>query len=254
MGAPATHSVSEGLAFLSRSDDGHPAPAREPNTLHLCEEGATATEDALRTHRASLARHRTGQPQLSLVNSSSRRPAGNSSSVTQRWLGWTRPWPNATPRALLSCSRLPPALERSLSRPIWRPWGTGVALRVPSARTATRGRSGRSVASGAKERRGHVTKEGRSYVRWLLVQAAWVAVRTDAYFRQVFHRISRRRDRQIAIVAVAHELSCTGYAMLATGTLYQDPADGMTRVDGRGRDPICLGWWLPYGRISHRGA
>lgn len=87
-------------------------------------------------------------------------------------------------------------------------------------------------ASGSKERRGHITKEGPSYVRWLLVQAAWTAVRTNPYFRRVFHRISRRRGRQVAVVALAHKLSRIAYAMLVTGTLYQEPAEGMTPVMG----------------------
>lgn len=85
-------------------------------------------------------------------------------------------------------------------------------------------------ASGGKERRGHITKEGPSYVRWLLVQAAWTAIRTNAYFRRVFHRISRRRGRQVAVVAVAHKLSRIAYAMLMTSTLYQDPTEKMTPV------------------------
>jgi transposase len=89
-------------------------------------------------------------------------------------------------------------------------------------------------ASGSKERRGHIAKEAPSYVRWLLVQAAWTAVRTSSYFRRVFHRISRRRGRLIAIVAVAHKLSRIGYAMLVTGTLDQDPVEGMTPVMGKG--------------------
>jgi transposase len=92
-------------------------------------------------------------------------------------------------------------------------------------------------ASGGRERRGHITKEGPGYVRWLLVQGAWTAVRTSRYFRSVFHRISRRRGRQIAIVAIAHKLSRIAYAMLTTGTLYQHPAEGMTPVMGKGVTP-----------------
>ena len=92
-------------------------------------------------------------------------------------------------------------------------------------------------ASGTKERRGHITKEGPSYVRWLLVQAAWNAVRANAYFRRVFNRISHRRGRHIAIVAVAHKLSRIAYALLSTGAFFQDPAEGMTPILAKGVIP-----------------
>jgi transposase len=92
-------------------------------------------------------------------------------------------------------------------------------------------------ASGTKERRGHITKEGPSYVRWLLVQAAWNAVRVNAYLRRVFNRISYRRGRRIAIVAIAHKLSRIAYALLSTGAFFQDPAEGMTPVLAKGVIP-----------------
>ncbi|MDF1539475.1 MAG: IS110 family transposase, partial [Candidatus Thorarchaeota archaeon] len=53
---------------------------------------------------------------------------------------------------------------------------------------------------------GHITKMGSPRVRGTLTQAAHIAVRHDSHFRSKYERISLRRGKSKAIVAVAREL------------------------------------------------
>ena len=61
-------------------------------------------------------------------------------------------------------------------------------------------------ASGETYRTGHITKTGRRDLRWALVEAAWIAVETHPYWKREFERLSRRMDKNKAIVAMAHKL------------------------------------------------
>jgi transposase len=73
-------------------------------------------------------------------------------------------------------------------------------------------------ASAEKNRLGHITKEGPASVRQLLVEAAWMGVRTDEGLKARFERLCNGRSerRKIAIVAIAHHLACAMGAMLRT--------------------------------------
>ena len=42
--------------------------------------------------------------------------------------------------------------------------------------------------SGQTHRTGHITKEGRKELRYVLVEAAWIAVETSAYWKAEFER------------------------------------------------------------------
>jgi transposase len=61
--------------------------------------------------------------------------------------------------------------------------------------------------SAAKVYHGGTAGAGRRYLKWALVEAAHTAVRHDAYFAGVFHRLAQRRGRQKAYVAVAREMA-----------------------------------------------
>jgi transposase len=65
-----------------------------------------------------------------------------------------------------------------------------------------------------------ITKEGRTLLRWLLIQVAWSAVRWDDHWRNVYERIARRRGPRIAIVAVARKLLVVIWHMLTDQTPY----------------------------------
>lgn len=66
-------------------------------------------------------------------------------------------------------------------------------------------------SSAGKQQLGHISKQGNSFLRFLLVEAAQSAVRTDAEWRRRFRRLSLRRDARIAKVALARKLAVSLY-------------------------------------------
>jgi transposase len=75
----------------------------------------------------------------------------------------------------------------------------------------------------AGKRRASRIRDGNKYLRAALVQAAWAAVRKqDTFLRAYFGRLSARRGKQKAIVAVAHKILVVIYTLLKTGQLYEE--------------------------------
>lgn len=64
----------------------------------------------------------------------------------------------------------------------------------------------------APARHGRISKQGSSEARHVLVEAAWVALRTPGPLRAFGQRIQSRRGSQIAAVAVAPQGRCAGLA------------------------------------------
>ncbi|MCB0112103.1 MAG: IS110 family transposase [Caldilineaceae bacterium] len=65
--------------------------------------------------------------------------------------------------------------------------------------------------------------DGNQTLRTILVQGAWAAVRTkDTYLSALYRRLSARRGKKRAIVAVAHSLGVSFYHMLARRQPYQE--------------------------------
>jgi transposase len=69
-------------------------------------------------------------------------------------------------------------------------------------------------SSGARQRLGHISKEGNAFLRWVLVEAATVAVRHDLAMKQMYWRLVERRGKSIAKVAMARRLLVRLYWML----------------------------------------
>lgn len=71
-------------------------------------------------------------------------------------------------------------------------------------------------SSGSKPQRlGHLTKQGNPFLRFLLVEAAHIAVRQDVELRRCYSRVRRRaRSTGVAKVAVARKLALRLYWML----------------------------------------
>ena len=61
-------------------------------------------------------------------------------------------------------------------------------------------------SSGGKQRLGHISKQGSSFVRGLLVEAAQSAVRREPQLRREYRRLSQRRCRALAKVDLRPEL------------------------------------------------
>lgn len=77
-------------------------------------------------------------------------------------------------------------------------------------------------ASAQVNRLGHITKQGPSTVRKLLVEAGWQVIRRCEVMRAMFDRIvgDRPERRKIAVVAVANRLAKVMLAMLRSGEVY----------------------------------
>lgn len=66
-------------------------------------------------------------------------------------------------------------------------------------------------SSGERQRLGHISKQGNTLLRFLLVEAAQVRVRSDAEWRHRYFHLARRRGRKIAKVAMARWLAVRLY-------------------------------------------
>src|SRR5271169_2324316 len=76
-------------------------------------------------------------------------------------------------------------------------------------------------SSGERRRLGHITKQGNSLLRFLLVEAAQVTVRSDQEWRSKYFHLAMRRGRKIAKVAMARRLAVRLYWMMRQGWDYQ---------------------------------
>jgi transposase len=76
-------------------------------------------------------------------------------------------------------------------------------------------------SSGSRRRLGHITKQGNSLLRFLLVEAAQVTVRSDPGWRSKYHHLMLRRGRKIAKVAMARRLAVRMYWMMRQGWNYE---------------------------------
>ena len=66
-------------------------------------------------------------------------------------------------------------------------------------------------SSAGKQRLGHLSKQGNTLLRYLLVEAAQAAVRCDPQWRRRFVHLAMRRQRNIAIAAMARKLAVSLY-------------------------------------------
>jgi transposase len=76
-------------------------------------------------------------------------------------------------------------------------------------------------SSAGKQRLGHITKQGSTMLRFLLVEAAQTAVRYDSEWRRRYLHLALRRERRIAKVAMARKLAVRLYWMWRKGWEYQ---------------------------------
>ena len=76
-------------------------------------------------------------------------------------------------------------------------------------------------SSGDRRRLGHITKQGSSLLRFLLVEAAQVTVRSDPAWRSKYFHLAMRRGRKIAKIAMARRLAVRLYWMWRKGWDYE---------------------------------
>ena len=68
--------------------------------------------------------------------------------------------------------------------------------------------------SGSKTVYGPITKEGSKWIRWALVQSVHAHIRQDTGLSRFYHRLARKKGKQIATVANARKMLKVVYWML----------------------------------------
>ena len=69
-------------------------------------------------------------------------------------------------------------------------------------------------SSGGRQRFGHLTKQGSRLLRFLLVEAGQSASRLDPGLKRTYKRLTFRKGKSIAKVAIARKLIIRLYIML----------------------------------------
>jgi transposase len=93
---------------------------------------------------------------------------------------------------------------------------------------------------------GRIAKQGRAHARGMLVEAAWVAVKTPGPLRAFFERVRARRGMQIAVVATARKLAVLCWHMITRGEDYAFARPSLTAKKLRALE-------LKAGMPSRRG-
>jgi len=93
----------------------------------------------------------------------------------------------------------------------------------------------RVTQSGESAYHGHVSKQGPPVLRWVLQQAAWVAIRTDPNARRIFARIAKRAGPKKAATALARKLLSYAWSVCRQGHPFVWPTD---RKTGPGPVPV----------------
>lgn len=105
----------------------------------------------------------------------------------------------------------------------------------------------REDSSGEHRRLGAITKQGNSFMRFLLVQAGMSAARGDAELGRVYKRLAQRKHHGVAKVAIARKLVLRLYWMLRTNRRYPE----VVRMQGSSSHPVVE---VMADRLSERPA
>jgi transposase len=75
----------------------------------------------------------------------------------------------------------------------------------------------------AGKRKSTRIRDGNTYLRSALIQAAWAAVKqADTFLAAFYRRLAARRGKKKAIIALAHKILVIIYTLLSTGQGYQE--------------------------------
>lgn len=69
-------------------------------------------------------------------------------------------------------------------------------------------------ASGGRVHTGHISKQGSTWLRWILIEAAIYASTRPGRYQTIYQRLAQRKNPKLARVVVARELLTTIYWML----------------------------------------
>ena len=85
-------------------------------------------------------------------------------------------------------------------------------------------------SSGGKQQLGHISKQGSSFLRFLLVEAGQTAARYDPQRKRFYRRLAVRKNRGVAKVAVARKLATRLYLMLREPWTYAQLSPAVMQV------------------------
>ena len=85
-------------------------------------------------------------------------------------------------------------------------------------------------SSGGKQRLGKVSKQGSSFLRFLLVKPGQTAARYDPQLKRFYRRLAVRKNRSLAKVAVARKLATRLYLMLREDWTYAQLCQAVMQV------------------------
>jgi transposase len=85
-------------------------------------------------------------------------------------------------------------------------------------------------SSGGRQQLGHITQQGSSFLRFLLVEAGQTAARKDAELGRFYRRLAARKHRGLAKVAVARKLAMRLYLMLREDWTYAQLCRAVVQV------------------------
>ena len=94
-------------------------------------------------------------------------------------------------------------------------------------------------ASGGKVYHGRLMKQSNKWLRWALVEAAWVAVRHDPYFRALYGKHARK-GAQTAIVVTARRLLEVAWHVLTEDRPYEARPVRLAMKRTHGLSPAAL--------------
>jgi transposase len=85
-------------------------------------------------------------------------------------------------------------------------------------------------SSGGKTRLGHVTKQGPSALRWVLIEATHIAVRKPGRLRERYLHLRRGKSSSVAIMACAREMLVAIYHVLSRGEAFRTGGSSQTTL------------------------
>lgn len=76
-------------------------------------------------------------------------------------------------------------------------------------------------SSGEHVRQGRISRQGRSVLRKILIEASWIAIKKDPSLAEIYQRLSTHRGGKRAIVGIARRLVGRIRSCLLNGTFYE---------------------------------
>jgi len=73
--------------------------------------------------------------------------------------------------------------------------------------------------SAGKAGRGGITRQGSSWLRWIMVEAAQVATRSSPAAKRYYERLARKKHKHVAL---ARKLLIAVYALLHDGVVFDE--------------------------------